>query len=66
MVSIRLLMALIREHFTRHSRKELLNSLTRYHFVDSISFEQLDSFLNLEDQVLSELAYGDWGEVVTR
>ena len=27
------------------------------HFVDSISFEQLDSFLNLEEQVLSELAY---------
>lgn len=26
-------------------------------FVDSISFEQLDSFLNLEEQVLSELAY---------
>ena len=32
------------------------------HFVDSISFEQLDSFLNLEEQVLSELAY----EVVER
>ena len=27
------------------------------HFVDSISFEQLDSFLNLEEQVFSELAY---------
>ena len=27
------------------------------HFVDSISFERLDSFLNLEEQVLSELAY---------
>ena len=27
------------------------------HFVDSISFEQLDSFLNLEEQLLSELAY---------
>lgn len=27
------------------------------HFVDSISFEQLDSFLNLEEQVLNELAY---------
>ena len=27
------------------------------HFVDSISFEQLDSFLNLEEQVLSELVY---------
>ena len=27
------------------------------HFVDSISFEQLDSFLNLEEQILSELAY---------
>ena len=27
------------------------------HFVDSISFEQLDSFLNLEEQVLSELSY---------
>ena len=27
------------------------------HFVDSISFEQLDSFLNLEEQVLDELAY---------
>lgn len=27
------------------------------HFVDSISFEQLDSFLNLEEQVLGELAY---------
>lgn len=27
------------------------------HFVDSISFEQLDSFLNLEEQALSELAY---------
>ena len=27
------------------------------HFVDSISFEQLDSFLNLEERVLSELAY---------
>ena len=27
------------------------------HFVDSISFEQLDSFLNLEEKVLSELAY---------
>lgn len=27
------------------------------HFVDSISFEQLDSFLNLEEQVLEELAY---------
>ena len=27
------------------------------HFVDSISFEQLDFFLNLEEQVLSELAY---------
>lgn len=27
------------------------------HFVDSISFEQLDSFLDLEEQVLSELAY---------
>ena len=27
------------------------------YFVDSISFEQLDSFLNLEEQVLSELAY---------
>ena len=27
------------------------------HFVESISFEQLDSFLNLEEQVLSELAY---------
>ena len=26
-------------------------------FVDSISFEQLDSFLNLEEQALSELAY---------
>ena len=26
-------------------------------FVDSISFEQLDSFLNLEEQVFSELAY---------
>ena len=26
------------------------------HFVDSISFEQLDSFLNLEEQVLRELA----------
>ena len=27
------------------------------HFVDSISFEQMDSFLNLEEQVLDELAY---------
>ena len=27
------------------------------HFVDSISFEQLDSFLELEEQALSELAY---------
>ena len=27
------------------------------HFIDSISFEQLDSFLNLEEQVLDELAY---------
>ena len=27
------------------------------HFVDSISFEQLDSFLNLEEQVLDELAW---------
>ena len=27
------------------------------HFVDSISFEQLDHFLNLEEQSLSELAY---------
>ena len=27
------------------------------HFVDSISFEQLDSFLNLEEQVLGEMAY---------
>ena len=27
------------------------------HFVDSISFEQLDSFLNLEEQVLSKLSY---------
>ena len=27
------------------------------HFVDSISFEQLDSFLNLEEQIFSELAY---------
>ena len=27
------------------------------HFVDSISFEQLDYFLNLEEQSLSELAY---------
>ena len=27
------------------------------HFVDSISFEQLDSFLELEEQTLSELAY---------
>ena len=27
------------------------------HFVDSISFGQLDSFLNLEEQVFSELAY---------
>ena len=27
------------------------------HFVDSICFEQLDSFLNLEEQVLGELAY---------
>lgn len=27
------------------------------HFVDSISFKQLDSFLNLEEQVLDELAY---------
>ena len=27
------------------------------HFVDSISFEQMDSFLNLEEQVFSELAY---------
>ena len=27
------------------------------HFVDSISFEQLDSFLNLEEQVFSELEY---------
>ena len=27
------------------------------HFVDSISFEQLDSFMNLEEQVLGELAY---------
>ena len=27
------------------------------HFVDSISFGQLDSFLNLEEQVLDELAY---------
>lgn len=27
------------------------------HFIDSLSFEQLDSFLNLEEQVLSELAY---------
>ena len=34
------------------------------HFVDSISFEQLDSFLNLEEQVLSELAY-EVGETVT-
>ena len=27
------------------------------HFVDSISFEQLDHFLNLEEQSISELAY---------
>ena len=27
------------------------------HFVDSISFEQLDHFLNLEEQALNELAY---------
>ena len=27
------------------------------HFVDSISFEQLDSFLNLGEQVFSELTY---------
>jgi hypothetical protein len=27
------------------------------HFVDSISFEQLEHFLNLEEQALSELAY---------
>ena len=27
------------------------------HFIDSISFEQLDSFLNLKEQVLGELAY---------
>lgn len=32
------------------------------HFVDSISFEQLDSFLNLEEQVLDELAYQVGGQ----
>ena len=38
------------------------------HFVDSISFEQLDFFLNLEEQVFSELAYevGEWYFAIQR